>query len=548
MASQDSAELEQLRRTAEMFEMILQATPEAVENYENLKEIYRKLHLPVKVKDTYLRLIDHHTRAGNSSLARTELDTAFKEFPGDPVLQARSAELGATSPERDYEKALEEHEDLCIHCEDARVRLSLARHEVEKARSKLAEEEAGTAAPAECAEDMLRNAVESRIELLQTMYVRRAIRNGSRVYSELKKSYEERMRVCVAEHPQNLQRGFRDSRGILEQLDRDYAEKLRKTEFEIEEPSEEEIAQIRREEEAALGSGAATRSTARKDLEEKEAEYRAVAQELEVWERDKSAAEESLKTLVEKLPDTVRSRAAAELLAMIGALEIVPIDDWAAPGLDAGPDSGANHVDEIAKQLEEAVETEQGTAQVGEAPAWGGKAAGLTLTPETVQEDRGTAVHTPPGDGKFADADDRSRELGDLLVKRGVITQKNLEDALKVQRDSGKRLGLVIIELGFSTDEEILDCLSTETGMPYLPLSSYEMNAKAAHLLPAQIARKYGIVPVDVISNSLLVTMAGPLDAPKKAEIEHHLKNFKISYYISSPTEVYDKLRELYPS
>ena len=43
MAEPDSTEVEQIRQTAEMFEMILQATPGAIENYESLKETYRKL-------------------------------------------------------------------------------------------------------------------------------------------------------------------------------------------------------------------------------------------------------------------------------------------------------------------------------------------------------------------------------------------------------------------------------------------------------------------------------------------------------------------------
>ncbi|HTP65317.1 MAG TPA: two-component system response regulator, partial [Geobacteraceae bacterium] len=49
----------------------------------------------------------------------------------------------------------------------------------------------------------------------------------------------------------------------------------------------------------------------------------------------------------------------------------------------------------------------------------------------------------------------QKKQLGDLLVEAGIITVKTLERALSRQTGSGKRLGMVLEEMGVLTDEEL---------------------------------------------------------------------------------------------
>jgi hypothetical protein len=57
-----------------------------------------------------------------------------------------------------------------------------------------------------------------------------------------------------------------------------------------------------------------------------------------------------------------------------------------------------------------------------------------------------------------------SQRLGDLLVKEKVLTQEQLEQALKTQKDSGgkDRLGSVLVRLGFLSDEDVTNFLSRQ--------------------------------------------------------------------------------------
>jgi hypothetical protein len=142
----------------------------------------------------------------------------------------------------------------------------------------------------------------------------------------------------------------------------------------------------------------------------------------------------------------------------------------------------------------------------------------------------------------------RSLRVGEMLVERGVITRDNLDEALARQRESGQRLGEVLVELGYAMEEDVLNCLALQAGVPYLPLRLYDVQPQVAALLPEAVVRRHCVLPVDVIANSVLVTIATPLAAETKREIEALLGERRVSYYISAEREIEEKLDELYPS
>jgi len=68
-----------------------------------------------------------------------------------------------------------------------------------------------------------------------------------------------------------------------------------------------------------------------------------------------------------------------------------------------------------------------------------------------------------------------------------------------------------------------------------------------AALLPAAFARKHRVLVVDVIANSVIVTIVAPLSRETKAELEALLGGKRVSYYISAQSEVDKKIEEFYP-
>lgn len=102
--------------------------------------------------------------------------------------------------------------------------------------------------------------------------------------------------------------------------------------------------------------------------------------------------------------------------------------------------------------------------------------------------------------------------LGDLLVKSGAITQEQLDQALALQKQSGMRLGTVLIENGIISEMNLISALTSQIGVEYIDLNSYEIPAEMAQILPRSIAKKYTVVPVRATRTELFLAMVDPLN------------------------------------
>ncbi|MBI2212020.1 MAG: type IV-A pilus assembly ATPase PilB [Acidobacteria bacterium] len=103
-----------------------------------------------------------------------------------------------------------------------------------------------------------------------------------------------------------------------------------------------------------------------------------------------------------------------------------------------------------------------------------------------------------------------SVRLGELLVKAGLISQDQLKEALKSQKESSSKLGETLIKLGFVAEEDITECLSQQFGVPSINLAHFEIDAGVIKLIPADVARKYNILPVNKTGATLTIAMADP--------------------------------------
>jgi type IV pilus assembly protein PilB len=102
------------------------------------------------------------------------------------------------------------------------------------------------------------------------------------------------------------------------------------------------------------------------------------------------------------------------------------------------------------------------------------------------------------------------QRLGEMLVAESVLTQEQLQQALAQQKKIGKRLGDVLISLGFASEETIAAALGRQLGIPYITLSHYEIDSQIIKTIPEDIVRKYKIIPVDKTGNQLTVALSDP--------------------------------------
>ena len=102
--------------------------------------------------------------------------------------------------------------------------------------------------------------------------------------------------------------------------------------------------------------------------------------------------------------------------------------------------------------------------------------------------------------------------LGDLLVSSGVITNEQLEKALEMQKETKEHLGDVLIRAGFITEQQLIEALEMQLGVEFVDLTAVSIPVELASYVPKNIAKKFCVVPVKLVKDTLYLAMSDPLD------------------------------------
>lgn len=108
--------------------------------------------------------------------------------------------------------------------------------------------------------------------------------------------------------------------------------------------------------------------------------------------------------------------------------------------------------------------------------------------------------------------DKRRVLIGDILLKAKRVTSKQLQEVLDDQRITGKPLGDILVEKKIVSEEEIVILLSEQLKIPYVDLTFYSVENKVLSLISEQTARKFEVMPLFKIGDTLTVAMVDPLD------------------------------------
>ncbi len=101
-------------------------------------------------------------------------------------------------------------------------------------------------------------------------------------------------------------------------------------------------------------------------------------------------------------------------------------------------------------------------------------------------------------------------KLGDLLLKQKLITQDQLENALKLQREEGGKIGEALVRVGAVSEGDITETLSQQFGVPSIDLAHFEIDPAVIKVVPGEVARKYGVLPVNKTGATLTIAMGDP--------------------------------------
>ena len=110
--------------------------------------------------------------------------------------------------------------------------------------------------------------------------------------------------------------------------------------------------------------------------------------------------------------------------------------------------------------------------------------------------------------------------LGDILIRRGYVTQGQLESALAAQGSERGMLGRILVRRGLISMDQLGEALAEQFGVPFSEVVPQAVNPQVVRLLPERLARQRSCVPISVSGSTMQLAMVAPDDIETISEAE----------------------------
>ncbi|MFL6196527.1 MAG: type IV-A pilus assembly ATPase PilB [Thermoanaerobaculia bacterium] len=128
-------------------------------------------------------------------------------------------------------------------------------------------------------------------------------------------------------------------------------------------------------------------------------------------------------------------------------------------------------------------------------------------------------------------------KLGELLVRSGKINPAQLAEALNMQKEQGGRVGTNLVKLGHMTEKQLVESLSQHFGVPSVDLNGMDIDDAVLKIIPADLARKYTILPVAKTGATVTVAMIDPTNVFAMDDVKF-MTGYKVEPVVASESAI----------
>ncbi|MCK5825486.1 MAG: type IV-A pilus assembly ATPase PilB [Desulfuromusa sp.] len=135
--------------------------------------------------------------------------------------------------------------------------------------------------------------------------------------------------------------------------------------------------------------------------------------------------------------------------------------------------------------------------------------------------------------------------LGELLVRNQLISDSQLANAISEQKKEGSRLGEALVKLGYVQEHDLASFLSKHYGVPSVDLAEFDVDSAVIDLVPAAVAQKYQLVPINRAGATLIVAMADPSNIFAIDDIKF-MTGFNVEVVVAAEAAIKEAIDKFY--
>lgn len=137
------------------------------------------------------------------------------------------------------------------------------------------------------------------------------------------------------------------------------------------------------------------------------------------------------------------------------------------------------------------------------------------------------------------------RQLGQILVAKGDITQAQLDEALAEHKRTYEKLGKVLVELGMVSEEKVTEARAMQMDVAYIDLQEHKFDPEVVSLVPEGLGWKYKLIPVKKVRDKLVVAMSNPLDVEATDLVQVETK-LRVEPALATEWRILESIERLY--
>ncbi|TDJ23436.1 MAG: STAS domain-containing protein [Gammaproteobacteria bacterium] len=143
------------------------------------------------------------------------------------------------------------------------------------------------------------------------------------------------------------------------------------------------------------------------------------------------------------------------------------------------------------------------------------------------------------------DTQSTSRRLGDILLAKGLVTEKQIAEAIEIQQKTSRRLGQIIIEKGWVPEPEVLKALGVQLDVPFVHLRPGIYDPAIAKLLNKSTARRLRVLPLQRVRGTVSLATVDPQAVPAFDEVAKSI-DCQIQPVLASQEDINEAINEAY--
>ncbi|MBL7130269.1 MAG: Flp pilus assembly complex ATPase component TadA [Candidatus Omnitrophica bacterium] len=137
------------------------------------------------------------------------------------------------------------------------------------------------------------------------------------------------------------------------------------------------------------------------------------------------------------------------------------------------------------------------------------------------------------------------QRLTEIFIKNKILSEDDINLALRVQKEEGGRLSEILIKLNLIDEKDMMFALSQGLGLPPITLSRFTIDPQVAKVIPKKTAKHYQIIPISKIGNALTLAMADPLNIFAIDDVKA-LTGYEINPIIAQQAEILEAIEQHY--